>query len=885
MALNPVSGVKNLTSAVSSLKKELNSVNDIVKSLKKDGAGALGEVTKIVKAGGALQLGQGNTLFNSTTEVTTAGRQRTRDNFLASSQPGSQAQANNARYTSMPQMTAAMARFQIAGGAAQMGLGLFAGAYQAMPDLGTTVARAGGYYGSAIAGNVNRPSFQRATMNALYGGTGRGITGAGEDAAAAAMLVQGYNYAPGSKGYLQTMGEVGGAARYLNMGNATAAQAIGGFQTGQMGANLYQYGISQFDKKGNPVSQSSIAKQLFGRMFQNGANEKDVQMSLQYGIAGANLRTMGFSEEQQSILAQQFKMISRGENPDLAAQKGSGNPLSAAQKITASETNLMERGETAMIKGFEQAATAVTKLNKALEGLPDLIFQMKGAIQGFVGSNAGKGTATAAGGLMAGVNNIIKGVIGLKALKMITGARTAATAMAATSAGATAATGAATTAGTTAAVAGTAATAGALAPLAATTALTLGIPAVSLGAGYLLGKKLKPILNPDRPPTAEELLSQMWQETYNPKTKGGGNVGFGASFGFKGGTSGAQSPIPGVAPSAAYGDKDPNVWGGGSRNYHTGQDYPVPAGTDVRAVMPGIVIDDIGGNKDFGIYVQIDHQNGYQTIYGHLSSKAVSIGQPVNKGDVIGKSGDTGNVTGPHLHFEVRKGKNNPVDPDQLMSGGSVLSQATGGGGTTAPTGGAGSTGGGGTAGIILGTGEKQSWAKQFLDKLGKPVTDDNIKAVTTWMAWEGGHWNNSAHNNPLNTTLKTDHVTGSLKNTPGVRRYDTWDAGLQATVDTINVGKHGYPAILDALSKGDNAQAVISAVNNSKWGTNIPTKGGASVGYGASVPTAQEVGATNNVNIYVTVQSASEEEVMRLSSRIKEELEKDHGRRAMVGN
>lgn len=885
MALNPVSGVKNLTSAVSSLKQELASVNDIVRSLKKDGAGALGEVTKIVKAGGALQLGQGNHLFNSTTEVTTAGRQRTRDNFLAASQPASQTQVNNARYTSMPTMTATMARFQIAGGAAQMGLGLFAGAYQAMPDLGTTVARAGGYYGAAIAGNVNRSAFQRSTMNALYGGTGRGITGAGEDAAAAAMLVQGYNYAPGSKAYLQTMGEVGGAARYLNMGNATAAQAIGGFQTGPMGANLYQYGISQFDKKGNPVSQASIAKQLYGRMFQNGANEKDVQMSLQYGIAGANLRTMGFSEEQQSILSQQFKMIARGENPDLAAQKGAGNPLSAAQKITASETNLMERGETAMIKGFDQAAEAVTKLNKALEGLPDLIFQMKGAIQGFVGSNAGKGTATATGGLMAGLNNIVKGVIGLKALKMVTAARTATTAMAATSTAATAGT-AATTAGTAATVAGTTAAAGVVAPIAATAALTFGIPAAAVGTGYVLGKKLKPILNPDKPPTAEELLSQMWQETYNPKNKGGATVGFGASFGFKGGTSGAQSPIPGVAPSASYGDKDPNVWGGGSRNYHTGQDYPVPAGTDVRAVMPGIVIDDIGGNKDFGIYVQIDHQNGFQTIYGHLSSKSVSVGQPVNKGDVIGKSGDTGNVTGPHLHFEVRKGKNNPVDPDQLMNGGSVLSQATAGGGTTAPTGGAGSTGGGGTAGLILGTGERQGWAKQFLERLGKPVTDDNVKAITTWMAWEGGHWNNSAHNNPLNTTLETDAVTGSLKNTPGVRRYSTWDAGLDATVQTISVEKHGYPKILDALSKGDNAQAVISAINKSKWGTHIPTgKGGASVGYGAPVQTPQAVGATNNVNIYVSVQSASEEEVMRLSTRIKEELEKDHGRREMVGN
>lgn len=878
MALNPVSGVKNLTTAVSSLKKELSSVNDIVKSLKKDGVGALGEVTKIVKAGGSLQLGQGNHLFSSTTDVTTAGRSRARDNFLASSQPSSQTQVNNARYTSMPTMTATMARYQVAGGAAQMGLGLFAGAYSALPDLGTTVARAGGYYGAAIAGNVNRTQFQRATMNALYGGTNRGISGAGEDAAAAAMLVQGYNYSPGSKAYLQTMGEVGGAARYLNMGNATAAQAIGGFQTGPMGANLYQYGISQFDKKGNPVSQASIAKQLFNRMFQKGANSKEVQMSLQYGIAGANLRTMGFSEEQQAILAQQFKMIARGENPDLSKQKGSKNPLAAAQEITASETNLMQRGETAMIKGFDQAAAAVTKLNKALEGLPNLIFQMKGAIQGFVGTNAGKGTATAAGGMMTGFNNIIKGVFALKALKMLTAARTAGTAasaMSATAAGTTAAT----TAGEVAAVAGGTAVAGAAAPIAATAALAAAPLVVGLGGGYVVGNALRKRFVKPKPLTSDQLLDNFFNEGHG--LKGGASVGFGASFGAKGGGS-AQSPIPGVAPTTGYGAKDPSVWNGGSRSSHTGQDYPVPTGTEVRAVMPGIVIDDIGGNKDYGIYVQIDHQNGYQTIYGHLSSKSVALGQPVNKGDVIGKSGDTGNVTGPHLHFEVRKGKNNPVNPSQLIGGASVLSQSTGGGGTSQTVSGK-STGG--TSGIILGTGSEQKWAKQFLSKLGKPTTDSNIQAVTTWMNWEGGHWHNSAHYNPLNTTLKTDHVTGSLKNTPGVRRYDSWDAGLQATVDTISVNKHGYPAILDALSKGNDAQAVISAINKSKWGTHIPAKGGGSVGYGASMPTQPIAGATNNVNIYVTVQSASEEEVMRLSTRIKEELQKDHSRSVMVGN
>jgi murein DD-endopeptidase MepM/ murein hydrolase activator NlpD len=60
-------------------------------------------------------------------------------------------------------------------------------------------------------------------------------------------------------------------------------------------------------------------------------------------------------------------------------------------------------------------------------------------------------------------------------------------------------------------------------------------------------------------------------------------------------------------------------------------------------------------------WVVVDHPNGYQTLYGHLSSRDVQLGATVTAGQVIGKSGKSGNTTGPHLHYEVRRGKNNPV--------------------------------------------------------------------------------------------------------------------------------------------------------------------------------------------------------------------------------
>lgn len=64
----------------------------------------------------------------------------------------------------------------------------------------------------------------------------------------------------------------------------------------------------------------------------------------------------------------------------------------------------------------------------------------------------------------------------------------------------------------------------------------------------------------------------------------------------------------------------------------------------------------------------IDHGNGYKTLYGHMSSIAVSSGQSVSQGDTIGYVGSTGMSTGPHLHFEIWSGGSR-IDPEQFFSG------------------------------------------------------------------------------------------------------------------------------------------------------------------------------------------------------------------------
>lgn len=100
--------------------------------------------------------------------------------------------------------------------------------------------------------------------------------------------------------------------------------------------------------------------------------------------------------------------------------------------------------------------------------------------------------------------------------------------------------------------------------------------------------------------------------------------------------------------SAGYADR-----GARWAHRHTGQDFAVPTGTPVYAVGPGIVRITTCGDG-FGHQVLVRHPDGYFTQYAHLSRIDVRPGRRVAAGQHLGLSGATGNVTGPHLHFEVR---------------------------------------------------------------------------------------------------------------------------------------------------------------------------------------------------------------------------------------
>ena len=90
----------------------------------------------------------------------------------------------------------------------------------------------------------------------------------------------------------------------------------------------------------------------------------------------------------------------------------------------------------------------------------------------------------------------------------------------------------------------------------------------------------------------------------------------------------------------------------GTPQWHHGQDFSTPHGTEVYATGSGTVMD-AGWNGGFGNCVIIDHGYGYRTTYGHLSSIRVTRGLNVKRGDLIGLSGSTGTSSGPHLHYQI----------------------------------------------------------------------------------------------------------------------------------------------------------------------------------------------------------------------------------------
>lgn len=111
----------------------------------------------------------------------------------------------------------------------------------------------------------------------------------------------------------------------------------------------------------------------------------------------------------------------------------------------------------------------------------------------------------------------------------------------------------------------------------------------------------------------------------------------------------------------------------GYKEFHHGIDIAVATGTPVSAARAGRVAK-VGRLGVYGLAILIDHGNGIQTLYAHNSQLLVKAGEQVENGERIALSGNTGNTTGPHLHFEIRQ-NGKTVDPAEFLPQYSIAKQ------------------------------------------------------------------------------------------------------------------------------------------------------------------------------------------------------------------
>ncbi len=113
-------------------------------------------------------------------------------------------------------------------------------------------------------------------------------------------------------------------------------------------------------------------------------------------------------------------------------------------------------------------------------------------------------------------------------------------------------------------------------------------------------------------------------------------------------------PIKGATFTSGYGWR----WG----RLHQGDDFGTPIGTPLHAMSSGTIAF-AGVQGGYGNKVEIQYWDGTVSVFGHMSSIAVSVGDKVAPGDIVGASGNTGHSTGPHLHLEIHPHGGAAIDP------------------------------------------------------------------------------------------------------------------------------------------------------------------------------------------------------------------------------
>ncbi len=557
-------------------------------------------------------------------------------------------------------------RMSMYSGAAQIGTAVIGGAFSALPDTAATLGYSALNYQAALGSpGYNFGQVGRGTNAMMQGG----MTSQGSSAIVAAIL-SGMGTQYGSDRFGVLARSVAGAARGLGVENSQAAMSFAGMtQAGTANTLMNNFGIMTNNPiTGKASSPTEIYNQLYQRITGGRMTAAEIAESMANGgYVAYNLSQSGLDATGQQM-AYQYMLSAASGNPfDLAskdsmtalAKSAGGNPMQGMNEITSSNTELMQAASANYVKAINDLVPTVKTLNKTMEGLSDgLLGYLNASLYGL-----GQGTASSA--IVSGIAGAGGATIGmLGAGRAFRGAGGAGAAPAGK-------------------VGSLPKAIGVLGAVGVGTGAYSAYDNAKRGAAFdpmnLLGSAVSG--------AAMGAPFGPWGMLAGAVIGTGANL-IGSHLGGQGGTSstiqtaGLTDTTKGislVAPvkgpiTTRYGQKTDvhgnALWGGSE---HKAIDYGVPVGTPVQAAATGTVkqVGSGSGDRSYGTYIEIDHGSGYTTLYAHLSKVNVSVGQAVVQGQVIASSGESGYVTGPHLHFEVRK-NGQKVNPSSLGLGSAV---------------------------------------------------------------------------------------------------------------------------------------------------------------------------------------------------------------------
>jgi murein DD-endopeptidase MepM/ murein hydrolase activator NlpD len=730
--------------------------------------------------------------------------------------------------------------------------GVAAGMSGMMPNSLSVVSREQGIYGAGVSmgGMVRRDMFESQVRRGL--GNRQIIDNA---TAVVGSILTGSGIAPTSAKFDEITRGAGGAARLLNMQEDVSARAMAGLTSGRGAAMMLQnYGIFTADPtSGQMKSQNQIFGELATRFTQGNINNmttEELMTDIYRGALGSNIRNSGMDEAQQELFKTFLMARTQGVNLDLSDSKsvaaygrqleaqGYENPLKAFQELTAKDDALAERATKPYIEGIQDATGALLSLKEAVEAMPDSLYRMKAAVDTFTGESAGQGVLAAGGSLVSG---LVAGGTALAARNILMGG---------------AASGAAATAGAVAKTAG-----GALLRVAGPVGGALGIAssagsafnkgrsgdsgglmdyAGAAASGALLGATIGTLVPIPGVATAvgagigaiaglgiaagSNLLGRSMGE-------GGGTDGGGAgTMGQQGGQTEAfwlQHPTRTARITARFGQRESSftpgkiTWPSG----HKGVDYAGSQGDLIHAAAPGTAT--VASSGALGTYVRIQHDNGMYTFYAHLSGVIIRNGQKVDRGQSIGKMGNTGSRSfGVHLHFALSKTDTTAgaIDPEPFLRGGAnYLSPPT--------------------------SEAEQAAAGNTPGPLGNSTTD----------AARGGEDTSAP-----DLTVSASGLSGSSE---GIQVSSPGNSG-----STGAEGPKAWSSSSWALAGGQGGGAAEGGEGASDAPGYLPTQ---TFGKGLRGKAAGS-STTNNVTINLSIASASEEEAKKFALLVKEKLEDD---------